>query len=172
MSAPVLINAIALAGSFDGYVKWEALAEAISALVTLRRAGQFCRPARVRRPLARVSRIMGSFGGYVKCYWCAYHAWNPYIIDWIGAPLCDWCFDWHLGQGYYAQHPAVLATTWTEEAWFGGPYEPAAVTRAARLLHKWLDERGSRRCVVPLGGGFPLEASKLVASFLVPWHAP
>ena len=35
-----------------------------------------------------------------------------YIIDWIGRPLCDWCFDWHCDSD-------------------GGPYQPDAITRAS-----------------------------------------
>ena len=40
---------------------------------------------------------MGSFGTWVpvQCYWCERWAWDPYIIDWIGHPLCDDCMDWH-----------------------------------------------------------------------------
>ena len=37
---------------------------------------------------------MGTMG-WVRCYWCPGSAFNPYIIDWIGRPLCDRCFDRH-----------------------------------------------------------------------------
>ena len=37
---------------------------------------------------------MGTMG-WVRCYWCPGWAFNPYIIDWIGRPLCDVCFDRH-----------------------------------------------------------------------------
>ena len=59
---------------------------------------------------------MGSMG-WARCYWCEYWVENPYIIDWIGEPLCDWCFDWHLDYG-------------------GGPYEPSAVNRLAALVRR------------------------------------
>ena len=44
---------------------------------------------------------MGSFGNdeWVKCYWCDSWVNDPYIIDWIGEPLCDLCVDWHMGWG-------------------------------------------------------------------------
>ena len=53
--------------------------------------------------------------GWTQCYWCPYWVYNPYIIDWIGRPLCNWCFDWHIGND-------------------GGPYEPNARQRTALRL--------------------------------------
>ena len=38
-----------------------------------------------------------------------------YIIDWIGRPLCDRCFDWHTD-------------------FDGGPYQPDAIVRAERHI--------------------------------------
>ena len=58
---------------------------------------------------------MGSFGvdHWSECYWCGWwQQGNIYIIDWIGEPLCDWCFDYHIDAG-------------------GGPYQPDAIGRAA-----------------------------------------
>ena len=47
---------------------------------------------------------MGSMG-WAKCYWCEYWNYNPYIIDGVGEPFCDWCFDWFLdGGGPYRPH--------------------------------------------------------------------
>ena len=41
--------------------------------------------------------VMGAFGTWVECYWCERWAWDPYIIDCIGRPLCDDCVDhWEL----------------------------------------------------------------------------
>ena len=37
---------------------------------------------------------MGSFG-WVQCYWCEWDTYGPIIIDWIGAPLCEWCEHHH-----------------------------------------------------------------------------
>ena len=37
---------------------------------------------------------MGTLG-WTRCYWCPGWVFNPYIIDWIGRPLCDVCFDRH-----------------------------------------------------------------------------
>ena len=59
--------------------------------------------------------------GWASCYWCHYWTYNPYIINWIGRPLCDNCFDWHLG-------------------WFGGPYEPTGTQRATRLIGRWFPQ--------------------------------
>ena len=59
--------------------------------------------------------------GWTSCYWCQYSQYNPYIIDWIGQPLCDNCFDWHM-------------------CWFGGPYEPTGAQRAARLKAHWFPQ--------------------------------
>ena len=38
---------------------------------------------------------MGSMG-WGRCYWCHDWVFDPYIIDWIGWPLCDTCFDRHV----------------------------------------------------------------------------
>ena len=51
----------------------------------------------------------------MKCYWCEYWVYDPYIIDWIGQPLCNMCFDWLVDEG-------------------GGPYEPTRRTRCSRWL--------------------------------------
>ena len=117
---------------------------------------------------------MGTFGCYVKCYWCDYDEWDPYVIDWIGRPLCDYCQDWHLGEGIYAQHPQVLAAGLD---WFGEPYEPTAITRAALLLQRWFEHRASgvhhgNAMVEAYRPPVSLEIARLVSSFLLPWHAP
>ena len=63
---------------------------------------------------------MGSMG-WVECYWCRYWVYDPYIIDYVGHPLCDWCFDWcYVG---------------------GGPYEPSAQTRCVVRLRLALGDR-------------------------------
>ena len=47
---------------------------------------------------------MGSMG-WTKCYWCDYWVYNPYLIDGVDVPFCDWCFDWFLeGGGPYRPH--------------------------------------------------------------------
>ena len=64
--------------------------------------------------------VMGSFGRgvWLQCYWCDYWVEDPYIIDWIGRPLCNWCFDWHVAGG--------------------GPYEPTSLQRSSnRLRYFW-----------------------------------
>ena len=63
---------------------------------------------------------MGSFGEgvWVKCYWCDSWVENPYIIDWIGRPLCDRCFHRHIGTG-------------------GGPYQPTALQRSENRLRRF-----------------------------------
>ena len=61
---------------------------------------------------------MGSFRGWERCYWCPYWVEDPYIIDWIGRPLCNWCFDWHIGHN-------------------GGPYEPTAAQRTEKRLRRF-----------------------------------
>ena len=94
---------------------------------------------------------------WVQCYWCDYWVWDPYIIDYIGRPLCNLCFDWHLGiDGFEAERLAVEARG--EIEWFGGPYEPTEITRTTRRLQHF----------------FVLDTatSRLVAEFLRPWHAP
>ena len=58
---------------------------------------------------------MGSMG-WTMCYWCPYWVENPYIIDGIGYPLCNMCFDWCVDEG-------------------GGPPEPSATTRCATRLN-------------------------------------
>ena len=34
-------------------------------------------------------------GGRRECDWCEGWVWDHYIIDWVGEPLCDPCFDRH-----------------------------------------------------------------------------
>ena len=41
----------------------------------------------------------GATLGWRQCYWCGWWQEDMIIIDWIGAPLCDWCFDWHIVGG-------------------------------------------------------------------------
>lgn len=36
---------------------------------------------------------MGSFGCYVDCWHCWQSTWDPYIVDFIGHPLCDRCLE-------------------------------------------------------------------------------
>ena len=68
---------------------------------------------------------MGSFGAdhWSECYWCGW--WQQDIIDWIGEPLCNWCFDYHIDAD-------------------GGPYQPDAIGRAATHIE------GVLRLPVPL----------------------
>ena len=61
---------------------------------------------------------MGSFGAdhWSQCYWCQWwQQGDVYIIDWIGRPLCDRCYDWHTDFG-------------------GGPYQPDAIVRATKHI--------------------------------------
>ena len=92
--------------------------------------------------------IMGS-AGWVRCYWCEYWVYNPYIIDWVGHPLCDWCYDWHV---YYD----------------GGPYEPTARQRTASRLqllfaHVAVGQRGEQ---------LPASSFDNIAAMLREWHEP
>ena len=88
---------------------------------------------------------MGSFGDnhWSQCYWCDY--WtrgNIYIIDWVGKPLCNQCFDWH-----------------TDED--GGPYQPNAITRAEKHITSILRTKK-----------LPDTVANQVAMFLHSWHEP
>ena len=100
-------------------------------------------------------------------------AYNPYLEDWVEPPrpLCDWCFYWHMGWGHYAKHPEVLEAGGAVKdggCWRGGPYEPSALTRAEEWIEYWFydifaDETfGVDQTSIP----------RLIAEFLVPWHAP
>ena len=55
---------------------------------------------------------------WVRCYWCNRWAYGPYVVDWIGAPLCDRCYDWHVEND-------------------GGPYEPSALTRCTTSVRNF-----------------------------------
>ena len=81
-------------------------------------------------------------------------------IDWIGAPLCNLCQDWHLGDGQFeAERMAVEARGGT---WFKGPYEPTEITRATQRLLQFFVVNHRMDAVT----------ARLVAEFLRPWHAP
>ena len=98
---------------------------------------------------------MGSFGCWVECYWCGYWVYDPYILDWIGAPLCDWCYEWEL----------------EDEA--GGPYEPSARTRWDMLLLQLrpLAEPGQKQEL--LNGLLLCEPVRAqICEFLCEWHEP
>ena len=147
-------------------------------------------PSRQRHDHARLFlRDAAGFVIGVRCYWCGYWCdceWDPYVeervdryrcIDWIGRPLCEYCEDWHLGEGIYAEHPQVLAADSAGLDWFGEPYEPTAITRAALLLQRWFEHRASgvhngNAMVEAYRPPVSLEISRLVSSFLLPWHAP
>ena len=112
----------------------------------------------------------GYDGEYEQCYWCEYwtkavNAYNIYLEDWVDPPrpLCDWCFNWHMGWDYYANDPDVLAAGGAVKdggSWRGGPYEPSALTRAEALIAYWFDDI------------FADPIPFFIAVFLVPWHAP
>ena len=85
---------------------------------------------------------MGSLG-WTQCHWCPYWVYNPYLIDGIDRPLCDWCFEWR-----------VLHD--------GSPYEPTAIRRAARLLQRWWGVRYDVHEQVCME----------IASFLIERHVP
>ena len=97
---------------------------------------------------------------WVKCYWCDYWVEDPYIIDWIGRPLCDLCFDWHMGWGQFQ----CLADT-NAEPWRGGPYEPCATTRTVYLLQRLRPPEKPDLA-------FSLEICYMITSFLCEWHEP
>ena len=85
---------------------------------------------------------MGSLG-WTQCYWCPYWVYDPHILDWIGRPLCNACWDWHFGY---------------DHGMMGGPYEPTARQRAATLLTRWL----------PIDD----VACETISEFLIEWHEP
>ena len=89
---------------------------------------------------------MGSFSAdyMCECYWCEEWVHVDYIIDWIGQPLCDACFDMHL-----------------DERGDGVPPHPNAVDhRAVALL-----------VVLPPLAACGPDTAVLVASFLeCPWR--
>ena len=96
--------------------------------------------------LARV-HTMGSFGPnhWFKCYWCEWWQQSDvYIIDWIGHPLCDRCFDWHV------HHQS-------------GPYLPSSIDRAENHLTVVLFRHVAE---------FPSILIRRVAEFLREWHEP
>ena len=90
--------------------------------------------------------------GWTQCYWCDYWVENPYILDWIGSPLCDLCYDWHLGEGRFASY--------ADADWFGGPYEPCARTRNSSMLQSLFSRLLS------------LEILDIINCFLCDWHEP
>ena len=115
--------------------------------------------------------LMGSFGNgvWVECYWCDYWVENPYIIDWIGHPLCDLCVEWHMGEGRFERDAAQLG----REHWRGGPYEPCATTRYMSLLPRLRplgnsDERQALMNDLAL----PENLYALITSFSCEWHEP
>ena len=74
---------------------------------------------------------MGSLD-WAQCHWCPYWVYDPYIIDWIRAPLCNLCYDYHLGLD------AFQYLRDEDPEWYGLPYEPSALTRcAARLSYSF-----------------------------------
>ena len=84
---------------------------------------------------------LGSFGPneWLKCFWCDY--WQRGNMARLpGGPLCNQCFDWHVGQG-------------------GGPYRPDAIDRAENHLAFVL-----RPIIVRLT--LPEEPVRLLAEFL------
>ena len=82
---------------------------------------------------------MGSCG-WRQCYWCPYWVYDPYLFEEpAGAAFCNWCWDW------------------CEEG--GGPYEPTARQRGARLLERWFL-------------GLPDEVYEILAEYLLEWHDP
>jgi len=95
-----------------------------------------------------------------ECYWCDGWVDNPCNIDWIGAPLCDLCRDWHLGHGPFREEADRTRARGAE--WDGGPYSPTAADRCAVLLSRWF--RARMLPDEPVCG--------LIADFLVPWYEP
>ena len=65
---------------------------------------------------------------WAQCHWCPYWVYDPYIIDWIGAPLCNLCYDYHLGLGSFQSLKDE------DPEWYGLPYDPTALTRCAAWL--------------------------------------
>ena len=105
-----------------------------------------------------------------QCYWCPYwtlsiNAYTPAFDYEISGgwpdpprPLCDWCFDWYAGQGYYENHPEVLEAG-GRLYWRGGPYEPSALTRAEDWIAFWFDD-------------LPDPIPDIIAEYLYAWHEP
>ena len=117
------------------------------------------------------TKLMGSFGrgSYVTCYWCDYWVHDPYIIDRIGKPLCDLCFDWHMGWGRFQS----LAAQYGEEHWCGGPYEPCETTRNISLLQRLRPLGEPDQSQVLLNDlALDVNICVLITSFLCEWHEP
>ena len=129
---------------------------------------------------------MGSFGrgSWLPCYWCGYWVENPYLIDWIGKPLCNLCFEWHMGWGRFDLEEledeaelkwarAVLAQyKWCPDQG-GGPYEPCARTRYFHLLRRLRPLATPDRSQVQVNDAFfNEEICSMIAEFLVTWHEP
>ena len=93
---------------------------------------------------------MGSLGWY-RCYWCWQWDENGYIIDWIGGALCAAC------------------DTWYDEG--GGPWEPTARTRVARMLHRELERTRLHRLLGP-SRYYPGPFIEALAEFLRDWFEP
>ena len=65
---------------------------------------------------------MGSMG-WVRCYWCPYWVYNPYLVDQYPVPLCDWCSSIYADDGCPAMdrvRAALRATSrshWVSKDW-------------------------------------------------------
>ena len=128
----------------------------------------------------------------VECYWCAWV--TPMIVDaadelvrrWgyddrdvLAAqrarylappiPLCERCHEWHLGIKRFEDHPDVVAARRAGRPWFGGPYEPTAITRAARLICRWMTSSRMPSGCTP---SIDMHAARIIAEFLVDFKEP
>ena len=96
---------------------------------------------------------MGTMG-WTRCYWCQGWVNDPYIIDWIGKPLCDTCFDRHVeNTGIDAEPPRPNARCHKAAALLvvlPQLRDNAEVSRhiASFIELPWRPGRGSRRTPV------------------------
>ena len=94
---------------------------------------------------------MGSTG-WRECSVCGYWVYDPYLLDPVGHPVCDWCLDWedrwarcywcgywqydalsYVGDDYELYPLCDCCLDWLFYCW-GGPYEPSAQTRCVAHL--------------------------------------
>ena len=118
----------------------------------------------------RIELLMGSFGTRVwrTCYWCNYWVQDPFIIDWIGRPLCNLCVDWHMGWGRFQTLNGSMpsnAAEWERSIRSRGPFWPSARDRNIKFLLLLRPPKNPHLAL-------DLEICEYITEFLCEWHEP
>ena len=118
----------------------------------------------------RIELLMGSFGTGVwkPCYWCDYWVEDPFIIDWIGRPLCNLCVDWHMGWGRFQTLDGSMpsnAAEWERSMRSRGPYWPCARERNIEFLLRLRPPKNPHLTL-------DLDICEYITEFLCEWHEP